>query len=548
MGAREEARLFFETTLTQERIDAANAAGLWANRLLNDWFDEAVARDPARTAFVDVHGRLTYGELHALVERTARAFLALGIRSGDVVTVQLPNWHEFGVLALALEKIGAVVNPVAPIFRERELRAILRLARPRAVVAPASFRGWDYPAMYRAILPEASSVESLIICGDGDPGSGIPWQRFLDDAAGVDPRALGYLRPSPDQVVQLIFTSGTTGEPKGVMHTPNTQSAGVRHLLPALGLGGREVCHMASTLGHQTGFLYGFHLPIHLGATLVYQEVWEPERFLELVESEGVTYTMGATPFLADAVRAVKASSRNVGTLRTFICGGAPIPQPLAEEAGRVLPCRLAPVWGMTEVGIVTTVFRTDPEAKIAASDGRALPGMEVSVRDGEGKSRPVGEEGELLTRGIATFAGYVQGRRFTEPFFDADGWFTTGDLARMDADGFIRISGRSKDLIIRGGENVPVKEIEDVLIRHPKVRNVAVVAAPHPRLGEVGCACVVPEGAEAPTFAELCAFLESERVTRQFWPEKLLVLAEFPMTPSGKVQKFRLREMAAEA
>jgi len=538
--------LFFETTLTQERIDASNGAGLFANRLLNDWFDEAVARDPGRTAFVDAHGRLTYAELHALVERTARAFLALGIRNGDVVTVQLPNWHEFGVLALALEKIGAVINPVAPIFRERELRAILSLARPRVVVAPASFRGWDYPPMYAGILPDVRSVEHLIVCGEGDVGSGIPWQPFLDGGSRIDAALLAFMRPSPDQVVQLIFTSGTTGEPKGVMHTPNTQSSGVRHLLPALDLGGREVCHMASTLGHQTGFLYGFHLPIHLGATLVYQEVWEPERFLDLVESEGITYTMGATPFLADTVRTVKASQRDVSTLRTFICGGAPIPQPLAEEAGRVLPCRVAPVWGMTEVGIVTTVFRSDPEAKISTSDGRALPGMEVAVRDGDGRRSPIGEEGELFTRGIAAFAGYVQGRRFTQGYYEADDWFSTGDRARMDADGFIRISGRSKDLVIRGGENVPVKEIEDVLIRHPKVRNVAVVAAPHPRLGEIGCACIVPEGAEAPTLAELAEFLERERVTRQFWPEKLVVLPEFPMTPSGKVQKFRLRELAA--
>jgi acyl-CoA synthetase (AMP-forming)/AMP-acid ligase II len=189
-----------------------------------------------------------------------------------------------------------------------------------------------------------------------------------------------------------------------------------------------------------------------------------------------------------------------------------------------------------------------DPAAKIAASDGSPYPGAEVAVRGENGEAAPFGAEGELWTRTPAMFAGYSQGRSLTARFFDAEGWFDTGDRATADADGFIRITGRSKDLIIRGGENVPVKEIEDVLIRHPGVRNVALVAVPHPRLGEVGCACVVPDGSARPSLGELCAFLDDQRVTRQFWPEQLLVLDALPLTPSGKVQKFLLREMAAAA
>jgi acyl-CoA synthetase (AMP-forming)/AMP-acid ligase II len=200
----------------------------------------------------------------------------------------------------------------------------------------------------------------------------------------------------------------------------------------------------------------------------------------------------------------------------------------------------------MTEIGIVTAVSPHHPAEKISSSDGAPYPGSEVAVRDAEGRPAPVGVEGELYARTPATFAGYSQGRAFTEGFFDAEGWFTTGDRATLDADGFIRITGRSKDLIIRGGENVPVKEVEDVLIRHPKVRNVAVVAVPHPRLGEIGCACIVPDGDGTPTLEELCRWLADEQVTRQFWPEQVLVVEEFPMTPSGKIQKFLLRERAA--
>jgi cyclohexanecarboxylate-CoA ligase len=538
--------MFFETTLTRERVDRSTADGTWANRLLGDWLDDAVRRHPEKLAIVDGRARISWSELAALAERAARAFLAIGIRPGDVVTVQLPNWHEFAVVALALERFGGVINPVAPIFRERELGVILRLAGSRAIVGPSAFRGFDYAAMYATLRAGAPGLETTILCGGDAPAGTLAWDAFLERASATAADVLPFLRPSPDHVVQLMFTSGTTGEPKGVMHTPNTLSAGVRPLIAALGLRSDDVWHMGSTLGHQTGFLYGFHTPVHLGASIVFQEVWDAARFVEWIETEKVTFTMGATPFLADTVREVSGSKRDVSSLRIFICGGAPIPQPLAEKAGEVLPCRLAPVWGMTEVGIVTTVFHDDPAARVATTDGRALPGSEVLVRDADGRPAAAGEEGDLYARGAATFAGYVQGRRFTETFFDDEGWFSTGDRARMDEQGFIRISGRSKDLIIRGGENVPVKEVEDVLLRHPRVRNVAVVAAPHPRLGEVGCACVVAEG-EPPTLAELTAFLESEKVTRQFWPEKILVLDEFPMTPSGKVQKFRLRELAAK-
>ena len=533
--------MFFETTLTSRRIDELTAAGIFTNRLFNDSVDEWAQRRPEKTAIVDARSRYDYGELRARADTAASGFLDCGIRRGEVVTVQLPNWNEFIIVALALERIGAVINPVAPIFRHREMRAVLRLARSRAVVMPASFRGFDYPAMYEEICAELPGVVRIVV-GDGAPRGCTSWDELLDRGAENDAQraALGLLRPDANDVVELMFTSGTTGEPKGVMHTANTISAGVEPVRAALRITASDVCHMASTLGHQTGFLYGMQLALRSGARLVLQEVWDASCFVKLVEAERITYTMGATPFLADTLASPNLSHHDTQSLRIFTCGGAPIPRPLAERATAELSCRLVPVWGMTEIGIVTLVGPDDPVERITTSDGRPYPGAEVMVRGDDGL------EGELHARTPAMFAGYSQGRAVTERFFDAEGWFTTGDRATMDPGGFIRITGRSKDLIIRGGENVPVKEIEDVLIRHPRVRAAALVALADARLGEIGCACIVPQAGTPPTLRELCTFLEQQQVTRQFWPEELFLLAEFPMTPSGKVQKFRLRELAA--
>jgi cyclohexanecarboxylate-CoA ligase len=542
--------MFFETTLVAEEIDRHTASGAYPNRLLNDFVDEWAKERPLKTAIVDAHSRYDYQELRARADTAALGFLDCGIRHGDVVTVQLPNWNEFIIIALALERIGAVINPVAPIFRQRELKSILRLARSRAAVMPASFRGFDYPAMYAELDGEFPELATRIVVGEGVSRGFLDWHELLDRGAGRDALRpeLALFRPDPNEVIELMFTSGTTGEPKGVMHTANTISAGADPVRRILGVSPSDVCHMASTLGHQTGFLYGMQTTLRSGARLVLQEAWDPVHFVKLIDAERITYTMGATPFLADTLSAPNLADHDTSSLRIFLCGGAPIPRPLAECAMERLSCRLVPVWGMTEIGIVTLVRPEDAATKIATSDGRPYPGAEVAVRGHDGQVAPIGVEGELWARTPAMFAGYSQGRAVTARFFDPEGWFSTGDRARADADGYIRITGRSKDLIIRGGENVPVKEIEDVLVRHPGVRNVAVVAVLHPRLGEIGCACVVPEGGSKLSLGDLCAFLDERRVTRQFWPEQLLLLDALPLTPSGKVQKFLLREMATAA
>jgi cyclohexanecarboxylate-CoA ligase len=509
----------------------------------------AVARYPGRVALVDARNRMTYAALQAQVDQCALGLLTLGIRRGDVVTAQLPNWNEFVVLTLALERIGAVINPIAPIFRHHELRVMLRLAGSTSAVIPRTFRGCDYPAMYAELKADLPDLKHLLVVDGGAGGSvdGImSWSELLARGASrsANREALEWLRPNSDDITALLFTSGTSGEPKGAMHTANTLGAILQAMIQRLQLTDGEVFHMASTVGHMTGYTMGVRLPLYLGARAVYQDVWDAEEFVRLIDAERVTFTLGATPFLADTLRASNLSHLDIRSLTKFACGGAPIPSSLATEAITQLSCQLVPCWGMTEVGPATMTHPNDPIERIVTTDGQVYPQMELTVRDGHEQACRPGQEGDLYTRGAFVFAGYVQGRQFTKQFFTPDGWFITGDRAVMDEDGYIRITGRSKDIIIRGGENVPVKEIEDVLQRNPKVRSVALVGVPDPRLGEIGCACVIPEPGETLTLEDLREFLAAQQVTRQFWPERLELMDAFPSTPSGKVQKFQLRQM----
>ena len=532
----------FELRFDVSETERYRHLGQWPGTLLQDHLQRAVAAHPEKPAVIDARGRLSYEEVAIATDEAALGLLQLGIRAGDVVTAQLPNWNEFVVLRLACERIGAIVNPVAPIFREREVRVMLRLAEPKVAFIARRFRNFDHPALYATLRPEVPSLRHVLEVGDGVEPDG--WQELLGAGreAWAHRAALEWLRPQPDDVTEFIFTSGTTGEPKGVLHTGNTLAAAAEGTLSGMGLSGDDIFHMASTFAHQTGFTYGVHLPLHRGATAVYQDVWDPSRFVELVAANGISYTMGATPFVADTLRAVGSDVGALRTLRIFISAGAPIPAPLAEEFTQRLECHLGAGWGMTENGLVTACFPGDPPEKAWTSDGRPHPGMEVQVRSSEGVLGP-GEEGDLYARGPFTFRGYIQGRRFTDRSFDGSGWFETGDRARIDEDGFIRITGRTKDLINRGGENIPIKEIEDLLLRHPALREVALVGYPDERMGERAAAFVVLEAGQAFGMEDLQGHLRDHGVTRQYWPERIEVRDGFPTTPSGKVQRFRLRE-----
>jgi len=535
--------------LPRERVSAMTEAGFWPDELITNYLDSTVATRPGKTAIVDHRqesGRkttLTYAELDDKVTRIALGLASAGVQAGDVVSFQLPNWWEFAALHFACVRIGAIINPLMPIFRQRELTFMLGLAESKVLVVPHAFRGFDYPAMVDEVAPNLPALEHVFVVGSGD---GRDFTALTDRArdGGPDAKALiAARRPSANDVTQIMYTSGTTGEPKGVMHTANTLFANILPFAERLGLGADDVMFCPSPVAHQLGYLYGVLMPVILGAKVVLQDVWDPAVAAQLIEEEGGSFAMGATPFLADLADFPGLGAHDLGSLRMFVSAGAPIPRPLVERASERLQARIISAWGMTENGAVTNTRPDDPEEKVFGTDGLALPGMAVRTVDADGRPVPAGKEGRLQSRGASNFVGYLKRPELFST--DEEGWFDTGDLARMDEDGYIRISGRSKDVIIRGGENVPVVEVEGLLYKHPAVLAVAIVAMPDVRLGERACAFVQLRPDASLTLEELTAFLAEQKMARQYHPERLEIVDELPRTPSGKIQKFKLRETA---
>ncbi|MGQ4807983.1 Medium-chain fatty-acid--CoA ligase [Candidatus Entotheonellaceae bacterium PAL068K] len=529
-------------------IQQYTRSGPWPSKTICTYLDAAIQRHPEKTAIVDPFGRLSYAELGRLSDRLALAFLNLGIDTGDVVSFQLPNWNQFVIVQYALSRLGVVSNPLIPIYRQRELRFMLQLTASKVMILPQTFRDFDYPAMMRELRPELPALECLLVLGEDVPDDmesfdallATPWEQ-QGDVAALHARQI-----DPNALAEIIFTSGTTGEPKGVMHTHNTILCPILTLIEHLDLTEQEVVLMASTFGHQTGYLYGVHMPTVLGGTGVYMDIWQATKAVELIATEGVTWTMGATPFLSDLTYAPNLDQHCIDSLRLFVSAGAAIPRQLVIDARERLGCAIAAGWGMTENGLATVNRVDDPPEKVFGTDGCCLQSMAVTVVDEHGKTLPARQEGDLLCRGPQHFAGYYKRPQATRDSFTRQGWFATGDRAVLDPDGYLSISGRSKDVIIRGGENIPVVEVENLLHKHPKVANVAIVAMPDQRLQERACAMVIPQPGTTFTFGDMIDYLLQQQLATQYLPERLELVEEFPMTPSGKIQKYVLRQRLA--
>jgi cyclohexanecarboxylate-CoA ligase len=542
----------FDAVLIPARRAQSVAQGFWPDRTINHELDACVAACPDKLALTAVMAesgattRFTYRELAAMADRVAVGLAKLGVGRNDIVACQLPNWWQFTVVYLACSRIGAVMNPLMHIFRERELSFMLKHGEAKLLIVPKVFRGFDYEQMATALQPSLPDLKHIVVVnGTGANSfeallSGPAWENEPDAR-----EILARHRPGPDDVTQIIYTSGTTGEPKGVMHTANTVMANIVPYAQRLQLDAEDVVLMASPMAHQTGFMYGLMMPILLKASAVILDVWEPLKAIDLVRAEGCSFTMASTPFLTDLAKNVAESGKTVPTLKTFLCAGAPIPGPLVEQARAVLGTKIVSAWGMTENGAVTLIQLNDPDERAFTTDGLPLPGVELKVVDFDGSSLPAGEAGKLLVRSMSNFGGYLKRPHLNGT--DADGWFDTGDLARLDAQGYVRITGRSKDVIIRGGENIPVVEIESLLYRHPAVSMAAIVAYPDERLGERACAVVVPKPGQSFDMPTMVAYFKSLKVAIQYIPERLEILDAMPATPSGKIQKFKLRDLLRE-
>ncbi|MEM7252736.1 MAG: AMP-binding protein [Pseudomonadota bacterium] len=532
--------------LTRQRIDAMTAAGLWRDETILDYLAIAEREYPDQAVITDYNSEsqrettLTYRNLIRYSRRIAGALKSAGIGRGDVVAFQLPNWWQFVAIHVACVRLGAISNPLMPIFRERELKFMLSFAETKAFFVPQSFRGFDYPAMVDALRADLPTLQHVFVVNGESFDHAIMGRRWEDD---YSQEALEADALAPNDLAELCYTSGTTGQPKGVLHTYNTLVACLGPATSSLAIGPELVSLMASPLAHQTGFLYGMLLPIAVGGRTVFQDIWDPAKALEPMVDQGVTMTMGSTPFLADLSQSPHVDAFAPETLNTFICAGAPIPRILVQTATQRLGARIVSGWGMSENGLVTSTLPQDAPEKVFETDGVPCEGMEVRIADDEGAALGTNEVGNLQVRGAANFVGYL--KRPEAYDVDEEGWFNTGDIATMDSDGYIRITSRAKDIIIRGGENVPVVEVEELLYRHQAVQDAAIVAMPDARLGERGCLFVTLKADAAFDFAELQRYLETCQLAKNYWPERLEVIAEMPRTASGKIQKFELRALA---
>lgn len=518
--------------------------GWWrADHTYDHDFRDWAARRPGHPAVVSHEAEtgetvtLTYGEVAELVSRCAAGLQERGIGRGSVVSFQLPNCWQFAVLVFACARLGAVVHPILPIHREREVAQAIRAVGSELCIVASRVGRFDLRGMYTTLAERDGLAVPVVTVGrGGDP------DEFTSALLATTP--LGDGDVPPDEVAQVQFTSGTTGTPKGVVHTFNTLYAAYRATSVAAELGCHDVVLAPSTMAHQTAFLGGCVMPLAEGMTAVYLDRWDAERALQLISDHGVTFASGATPFMLDLCAAQTQLRLDVGSLRAFKSGGAAVPDIVKARVRDELGAEVAMAWGMTENGVCTM---TRPGGDVDQGDGSPLPWVQLKVTDADGVRQPVGAVGRLWVRSASQCVDYYPRHDEYLAALDADGWFDTGDLAQIRADGNLQIAGRVKDMIIRGGENIPVLEVENALSAHPDVVDVAVVGIPDERLGERACAVVVPAHGRPFDLAVLREHLGSLGMAQQYWPESVRLVQTLPRTTTGKVQKTALRQAMVE-
>lgn len=513
------------------------ASGLWDAETLPGRVTRHAAEHGEAVAVVDQDGarERSYADLERDADRVARQLIELGVRPGEVVSVQLPNWYETVVVDLAVLKSGAVLNTLLPIYRAKEIRHMLTAGDVRVLFTPRLYRGHDHEGMVERLRDELPRLERHIAVPDPKDGE---WP--LDEM----PAAAGYPGRSADAVSELIFTSGTEAEPKAVMHTEQTANNSVRSCWTSLGMTENDVVWMPSPIGHSTGLNFGVRMALYHGVPLVLQDRWDPAVAAELIECYSCSYSLVATPFVKDLIEFGQSRGRDLSSLERLGCGGAPIP-PLLVDAAAELGVTTLRLYGSTEALVVTWNRPEDPVEKLRLSDGRAVENVEVEVRNGHGDII-VDEPGEIYVRGPNTSVGFLNDAGRTGATYSGDGWLRSGDIGCLDRDGFLTIIGRSKEIIIRGGLNIAPREIEELLIRHADIADAAVVGIPDDRLGELTCACLIlREGVQPLTLGAVVDFCREQGLATYKLPQRLLVLEELPRTASGKVQKHKIVQMA---
>ncbi|GIX31944.1 MAG: cyclohexanecarboxylate-CoA ligase [Porticoccaceae bacterium] len=513
----------------EERARDAYARGLWVRDTLGAALARLAAAEPERVLLVEEGQPIAAAELWTRAERLARV-LAARYPRGSVISFMLPNWREAAEVYHAAGLAGMVAQPILPSLRSRELRFLLADSASRAVFIPERFRNHPCSEMLAEVVAALSDPPEVVVVR-GDSGPHTAYETLLA-APGAD----ALPAPDPDEVRMIMYTSGTTGRPKGVMHSYNSLHALIRQLGEHWLIEPGDRFLVASPISHIGGSIYAFEMPILLGTTAVLMEQWQPDAGVALMEREGITHFAGATPFLQGTLEAARRAGTRLPHLKVFICGGASVPPSLIREAAAHFErAAVTRVYGSTEVP-VTTVGVLDREDVQHAAETDGKPGIaEVKL----------GPDGEVLARGPQMLLGY-HNPADEAGAFDEAGFYRTGDQGRWVDGDYLVITGRIKDIIIRHGENIAPKEIEDLLVEHPAIAEVAIVGLPDPRTGERACAVIVPRGDAHPTVAELYDFLVAKGVAKFKIPEQVEIRSSLPKNDAGKVLKQRLREELA--
>ena len=527
---------------SDEEARQLRAAGVWRGRTIVDDANEAAAAVPDQICLRDGARAISYRDILLEAQALAVGLAERGLLPGQVVAFQLPNWIEAAVVNIAAAMLGLVVNPIVPIYRDKEVAEILADCGARVLFVPTLWRNFDHAAM-AARLRAATPGLDFIVFVRATPAD-TQLLRY-EDLLRPTGRPLPELVQDADAIKFVMYTSGTTGRAKGVLHTHNTLARALAGCMEFWQIGVGSAILMPSPVSHVTGYLWGLESPFSWRTPTILMDRWDADEAAELIDRFDVALTVSATPFLSELLDAAASRQTRLPSLRIFACGGAAVPADLIRRANAYLSHgRAFRVYGATEVLMIGKGFvDTGTEELAAETDGKII-GYDVLFVDETGVPVPDGIEGEIIARGPAQSVGYVDSAE-TARSFDAQGYFHTGDLGYRTSDGAVVITGRKKDLIIRGGENISAREVEDILLRHPKIAAVAVVAMPHARLGETVCACVVA-GSDQPTLDELLAYLNQVGIARQKLPERLEIFQEFPMTPAGKIKKDILRALVA--
>ena len=516
-----------------DKARAWREEGWWLDRTLADYAAELAARDPDRLLLIDGEIELRASALYDAARRLADAMRGRGIGRGDVISFMLPNWHEAAIVYLAGTMIGVVCHPLVTNFRNAELLFMLGDCNSKALFIPASYRGHDYVTMAAEVCAELASPPMVVVLR-GDAGDFVGFDALVaegDAGASFD-------KVDPNAVRMVLYTSGTTGRPKGVLHTHNSINADIVQLQRDWNKSSDARYLVASPVSHIGGSLYAFEMPLIYGTSAVLMDPWDADRAVALIDQWQCTHMAGATPFLDLLIKAAKRADTRLPSLRIFICGGASVPPSLIREGSAWFANAVCTrCYGSTEVPTITVGSLGPDDADHAAeTDGRiGVASVRIKSPDAKG-------EGEIYATGPQIMAGYLNPQD-EESAFDEDGFYKMGDLGRIEDGAFIVVTGRTKDIIIRNGENISPKEVEDILVTYPPVSEIAIVGLPSPKTGELACAFIVPREGSAPAVADIAAYLGDHGVAKFKFPERVELRTELPRNATGKVLKHVLRD-----